>query len=142
MSDFFYRLKQFIDYQGVKSINIFAKEYLGYKSSEKINRLKAKDKNPSYDIITDIANKFENINLRWLLTGDGEMLQNSSKKSIENPEKCLEKLTNYIDKLEKENEKLKKENEKLKKEIPDEKCRGNLDVAKGAGGSSFKKEIV
>jgi len=49
---------------------------LGYASSEKIGRLfRKKDANPSYEIIYDIANKFVEINIEWLITGLGPMLK-------------------------------------------------------------------
>lgn len=49
---------------------------LGYSSSEKISRLFRSDSaKPSADIIEDISKKFENeLNIRWWLTGSGEML--------------------------------------------------------------------
>jgi len=73
---FFERLLQVIDYYGIKNINSFAKDYLNYSSSEKINRLKKPNNSPSMEIIIDISNKFDLINIEWLLTGKGEMLKN------------------------------------------------------------------
>jgi transcriptional regulator with XRE-family HTH domain len=56
---------------------------LGYASSEKINRLFRKDgAKPGFDIVADIANRFVNINVEWLITGRGEML----KGNIAEPE--------------------------------------------------------
>lgn len=81
-TSFFERIMQIIDYYNISNINEFAKEYLGYSSSEKINRLKKEGNNPSYDILLDISNKFENINMNWLLTGNGEMLKNSNEVEI------------------------------------------------------------
>lgn len=74
-SNFFERILQIIDYYNIKSVNSFAIDYLGYPASEKINRLKKGNSKPSYDIIVDITNKFEDINVEWLLTGQGEMLK-------------------------------------------------------------------
>jgi hypothetical protein len=49
---------------------------LGYTSSEKINRLFRKDgAKPGFDIIEDMANKFVDLNVEWLVTGRGEMLK-------------------------------------------------------------------
>ena len=59
---FFERIQKIIDYYKIKSVNSFAKDYLKYKSSEKINRLKGKNALPSYEILHDISIKFENIN--------------------------------------------------------------------------------
>lgn len=78
--------------------------------------------------------KCREISPSWLLTGEGEMLQNFSEKSTNSSEKCIEKMTNYIEMLEKENKKLNKELEEIKQNKP-------FTVAPGAGGSSLKKEI-
>jgi hypothetical protein len=76
-SNFFERISQIIDYYEIKSVKSFACDYLGYDSSQKINRLKDKNTNPSYEILNDISNKFDSINPEWLLTGKGEMLRNA-----------------------------------------------------------------
>ena len=48
---------------------------LNYNSCEKVARLfRIQGAKPSVDIIKDIAQQFEELNIRWLLTGDGEML--------------------------------------------------------------------
>jgi len=78
MQTFFNRLMQIIDYKEFKNLNDFALNGLGYESSSKLNRLKHDDKNPSVDIILDISNKFQEINIDWLLTGQGEMLKNAA----------------------------------------------------------------
>ena len=83
-TSFFERILQIADFYNIKNINIFAREYLGYASSEKINRLKKDNTNPSYDIIVDIANKFEKINPEWLLTGKGEMLRSDRREFPKN----------------------------------------------------------
>lgn len=79
-SNFFERILQIIEYYGIKNVNNFALNWLNYSSSEKINRLKKENTNPSYEIIIDITNKFDKINPEWLLTGNGPML----KKDIHN----------------------------------------------------------
>jgi phage repressor protein C with HTH and peptisase S24 domain len=68
---------QIIDYYNINSVNIFAKEYLGYASSEKINRLRKEGTSPSYEILNDITKKFEKISPDWLLTGSGSMLKSN-----------------------------------------------------------------
>ena len=65
-----------IDYYSIKSVRDFAINYLGYDSSEKINRLKGENTNPSFEILQDISNKFDEIDAGWLLTGKGEMIKN------------------------------------------------------------------
>ena len=53
---------------------------MGYKHSEKINRLFRKTENkPSYDILYDIAIKFPTLSMNWLITGEGNMLQKLPK---------------------------------------------------------------
>ena len=80
-SNFFERLQQFIINQGFKNTNEFAK-HLGWKSPEKLYRLERKENaKPSYDIIKDISNKFENIDLRWLITG--KSVNTPSDKSVD-----------------------------------------------------------
>jgi len=72
----FERILQIIEYYNIKSVNSFAKEHLGYDSSEKIARLKDENKRPSVDILEDISNKFVEIDLNWLITGSGSMRKN------------------------------------------------------------------
>lgn len=75
MTNFFDRIMQVAEYNGYKNPSEFAKRGLGWTSSEKINRLKDESKKPSVDILIEISNKFDDINLGWLLTGKGEMLK-------------------------------------------------------------------
>ncbi len=86
-TNFFERILQIIEFYNIKSVNSFAKNYLQYDSSEKINRLKKENTNPSYEIIIDISNKFEGINIEWLLTGKGPMLKGTSVESIKSIKK-------------------------------------------------------
>ncbi|RKR83231.1 phage repressor protein C with HTH and peptisase S24 domain [Mucilaginibacter gracilis] len=66
------RLLLLFKLKGFRNANEFAK-HMGYASSEKINRLIRDPNNkPSFDIIEDITNKFEDLNGRWLVTGEGE----------------------------------------------------------------------
>lgn len=77
-SNFFERLTQVIDFYNIKSINSFAVDYLNYDSSEKINRLKKASAKPSFDILKDISNRFDNINMNWLISGQGNMLNDEN----------------------------------------------------------------
>ena len=74
MSTFFKRLMQVIENKEFKNLNDFALNGLKYDSSSKLNRLKDVNKKPSVDILEDIANKFQDVNLHWLITGTGGML--------------------------------------------------------------------
>lgn len=70
-----------MSYYSINSLSL-SKE-LGYRSSEKISRLfRDGGAKPSYDIIYDIANRFE-INTDWLITGRGSMLKNRTEFSPE-----------------------------------------------------------
>ena len=73
-TNFFERMIDLINYKGFRSVHDFAVNGLGYTSSEKLNRLKKEGNKPSYDILKDIANKFDEINVNWLLTGRESML--------------------------------------------------------------------
>ncbi|MDL2228127.1 hypothetical protein LJC25_04365 [Bacteroidales bacterium OttesenSCG-928-K03] len=78
-SDLFERMLEIIRYYKIKNVSEFSKKYLGYDSPEKINRLKKEGKYPSYEVLADIANKFEEIDIHWLITGKGNMLKNPTK---------------------------------------------------------------
>lgn len=82
MTNFFDRFLQIADYKGYKNPSDFAKNGLGWTSSEKINRLKDNSKKPSVDILIEISNKFDDINPEWLLLGKGEMKKNTGNISI------------------------------------------------------------
>jgi hypothetical protein len=79
---FFKRILPIIEFHNIKSVNSFAKDYLNYESSEKINRLKDENKKPSFEILDDISNKFESIDMNWLITGKGEMLRSDNVPEI------------------------------------------------------------
>lgn len=68
------RLKNFVQHKEL-STSAFTRA-LGYKSCEKVARLfRAKSvAKPSVDIVADIANHFPELDIKWLLTGKGEML--------------------------------------------------------------------
>lgn len=75
MSDnttFFKRLLSYSEAQGIRNISGLA-EALGYEKPEKLYRLK-RDENarPSFEVLANITKLFENLNLRWLITGNGD----------------------------------------------------------------------
>lgn len=64
---------QLCDSRGISNVQKLS-EFLEYKSPEKLYRLERdQTAKPSFAILLDIANKFENVNMNWLITGDGEM---------------------------------------------------------------------
>jgi hypothetical protein len=80
-SNIFDRILFLIERKGLKNVAELA-NLLGYGSPQKIYRLKQEeDAKPSYDMIKDFSSKFEDLNLRWFLTGDGEPFQATSKKN-------------------------------------------------------------
>lgn len=83
ISIFFERLQQVFEYYGIKNVSDFALNWMGYTSPEKINRLKNPKNKPSYTIIQDISNKFDDIDTDWLLTGNGKMLKQSGRELLE-----------------------------------------------------------
>lgn len=111
-SDFFERILQIIEYYGIKSVNSFACDFLKYESSEKINRLKKENANPSYEILLDISNKFEDIDMNWLIAGRGSMLKTA--KEVDVKEVDNEWLLRRFEEVVEERALLKKENEELK----------------------------
>lgn len=114
------RLKQLIDYYNLTA-NKFAKE-LGYERSQALYDMINGKAKPSFDFFERLMNSefSAQIDLKWLLTGKGEMLRKKDadpppeeKKPDENvPElqKQIIDLQNHrISQLEKEVEELKKE---------------------------------
>jgi hypothetical protein len=67
------RLKSFLQH---KELNTTAFcRIMRYRSCEKIARLfRLNNAKPSVDILEDIAHHFTDLDMRWLLTGEGEML--------------------------------------------------------------------
>jgi len=67
------RLKSFLQFKGLTT-TAFTRT-LEYNSCEKVARLfRVPGAKPSVDILEDIAKHFQELNLRWLITGHGEML--------------------------------------------------------------------
>ncbi len=77
MKELVIRLKQFLEYKGIGIIDLSV--VLGYNSPQKLYRLfNTENANPSVQIVEDISNKFEDLNLNWLFTGKGKMLNPGS----------------------------------------------------------------
>ena len=71
------RLLQLIHESGYRNAHSFSIK-LGYKHSEKINRLLRNSINkPSYDILLQIAKAFPRCNLNWLIAGRGDIWKDS-----------------------------------------------------------------
>lgn len=79
-TNIFEKIRQLSDFYGYNSINDFALNGLEYKSSEKINRLKDPNNKPSFDIIKDISNKFEDVDINWLIDDSNDPIVFKTKK--------------------------------------------------------------
>lgn len=81
ITDIALRIGQYIAY-----LQVSRREFafrLGYSSSEKINRLfREGGAKPGFDIIADIANKFVDLDVDWLVTGRGDMLREPPAKAL------------------------------------------------------------
>lgn len=91
MKDLVVRLKLYLDYKGIGIIDLSV--ILKYNSPQKLYRLfNTENASPSCQIIEDISNKFDDLNLNWLFTGKGNML-NPSQQDLDFKQKyynCLE----------------------------------------------------
>lgn len=82
LDNFSTRLGQLIENKGFKNANEFGKA-LGYSSSEKISRLIRNPENrPSFEILQDIANKFDDVSLDWLVSGQHSVSKPSKNKHL------------------------------------------------------------
>ena len=73
-SDVFKRIKIFLTAKGFKNLSDFS-DYVGFKAPEKLYRLRRVPKSrPSFGMLLEMANAFDDLNLNWLITGTGEML--------------------------------------------------------------------
>lgn len=119
MSVFFKRILQIAENKGFKNITDFSKNGLEWLSSEKLNRLRKENNKPSIDILLEISNKFDDINLHWLITGKGEMLNNKIIEHLifeEPKETCTKTEKIELDLLLKNNLLLKEQNQ-LQEEV-------------------------
>ena len=105
------RILQFTENQGIKNSDVYSITGIS-------NGIFSQTGGLSEDSLLKFLNFYKNISIEWLLTGEGEMLQNFSENIPKTSEKNIEKLTNYIEKLEKENKDLKNEIKKLKRNKP------------------------
>lgn len=88
------RLKQFIKYKGLKQSEF--SERMGFSTT--ILSRYVNDKHiPGPETLIDISLKFEEINLHWLLTGQGEMLLSNKEEKASNSE--MEAMKEEIKKL-------------------------------------------
>lgn len=113
MKNISFRIQQFIDYKGV-SVRHFEKS-IGASNGLIANAIK-KDTNINSSWLSIIIDTYSEINAYWLLTGNGEMLNNSSY-ILNEPEAIYKKECNNCKVLEKEILALKNEIIALKDEL-------------------------
>lgn len=84
-STIFDRIIVIVEKKGFKNVAELA-EKLGYASPQKIYRLKQEENSkPSYDIIRDFSNKFEDLDLRWFVTGEGTPFTTEATSAVSEP---------------------------------------------------------
>ncbi|MBO3698201.1 hypothetical protein [Roseivirga sp. E12] len=112
-STFFERLLSYSQSKGVKNVSALS-EALGYDKPEKLYRLKRDPSaRPSFDVLAGITKLFEDLNLRWLITGDGERELVESSQAL--PNMVEEPQSIYVTKSQAQR-KLLKEKERLIKQ--------------------------
>lgn len=144
MENIYNRLRELFDYQGINTPTDLQKKY-GFNNTTATNYFK-KGRVPKTEFLLLIKQKFENLDLNWLFTGEGEMLIGSNIEPLSNQEKIklledkmvvLEEnrsLLRDLNKKEKEIAELKIENLKLKGE--------NIELKKEPEDSSKKVRIA
>jgi hypothetical protein len=109
------RILQFIDYKNL-SKNKF------YKETGLANGILDKNSGLSAESIEKIYSKYPEINLHWLLTGEGEMLRKEEivQQALNNISSTINQTINFskdYEELKKENKRLTQENSGLKDKI-------------------------
>lgn len=84
-TNIFDRILQIVDSYGLKNVNELA-DVLGYSSAEKLYRLNRKpDAKPSFEIIEDLSNKFDDLNIKWFVSGKGPLKSSDISKVSVSP---------------------------------------------------------
>lgn len=109
IDSFIDRLDAYKEYAGLNDNQITVKADLKIGI---LNSARKRGKGLSADNIGKLLNAFKDINARWLLTGEGDMVQERVCPPSNN-----EILTYYLEKLENENKELKTKNELLNREV-------------------------
>jgi len=79
------RYKQLIDFYTDGNKRKFSIK-IGVSSSVVENIVGSRGSNPSFEIIEKTLSAFEDINARWLILGEGEMIMHADKKKLKAPE--------------------------------------------------------
>lgn len=96
------RIQYLVESKANGSVRKFA-QLTGISSSQKLNRIFNLDKRndkypePSLDMIQSIANKFSNVNLNWLLNGEGYAYVNTEvSANVNEPKTFYENMPNVV----------------------------------------------
>ncbi|WP_051957446.1 hypothetical protein [Altibacter lentus] len=82
MSTIYDRIIEIAKKEGYNNLTRFATKGLNYKSAEKLHRLKKAGNNPGFDIISDILEKFQDVDARWLITGQFQESESLTKPKL------------------------------------------------------------
>lgn len=102
------RLESFIKHSGFQSLRAFDK-FIGVAPNQTHNIVGSKQCKPSSEFLELLGNKFENLNMRWLITGHGDM---ESPEFVKRSE--IEKLESKLNEVQK---RLESELSEAKEEI-------------------------
>lgn len=126
------------DYLQTKAFSVYVvAEKLGYDSPEKIYRIFRKQgAKPSADFILDVANKFDEFNIDWWITGNGNMIKGKalSNNMLNEPAAVYHRMPKVVVTNDKGNENIIMLDTKaaagLPKHIDDEKWYAKLPTLK------------
>ncbi|WP_435624506.1 hypothetical protein [Flagellimonas sp.] len=96
MSDILDRIMEIARNNGYSTVNKFALEGLGWKSSQKLQRLKDPNASPSVDMLLEIANKFE-VDLNYLILGKKIAEKDSDTLEMRIAQNCVSLLRPELD---------------------------------------------
>ncbi len=87
MSDIPSRIRQIMDYYELTSTQLANK--LTIQKSSLSHLLSGRNK-PGFEFLKKLAENFPELNIKWFLTGDGEMIQSSPTPLPENPSRKVD----------------------------------------------------
>ena len=98
------RIESFLNYQKISQTDF--ENVTGFSQRTLSNIISETTKNPKMDFFVAMATYYPNINIRWLLIGEGEMLNQENKEAPEEKENEEARLNQKVAIMIKEQEKL------------------------------------
>lgn len=141
MSSFISRLDEYMRYAGLNDNKVTKEAGLNIGV---LNKARKRDSAISADNIEKVLYTYRDINARWLITGEGEMLNNDTNNNQDNVSFAelinsyrldIKELNNRIQELEKEKAILQHELQLAKKHVLEE---GDVTCANASGFSLVK----